>query len=122
MLLEHAREDVVAAPPAEEESSEEQSGAEAAVDASDAVRLVDLGKAVDGALVQAVGLGSCVLDLQPGLDVLHGRGDEANGASGHDTRKAVSVGREVNRGVGGLPARLRIRHHRRLVAVEEGIG
>lgn len=64
------------------------------VDAADAVVRVDLAQGVDGACVQPVGLLRGVLDLQPRLDVLDGRRDEADGAAGHDARDAVAVRRQ----------------------------
>lgn len=97
-LAQQARQDVVGPPPEEEEGAEEERGGEALVDAAQAVGGVDLAHAVDGALVEAVGLVGRVLDLQARLDVLHGRRDEGDGEPGHDARDAVAEGREVGDG------------------------
>lgn len=67
------------------------------VDASHAVVGVDLADAVERSRVQALGLARGVLDLQTGLDVLYGRGDEADGRAGHDARDAVAHWRQIRR-------------------------
>lgn len=97
VLAQSPRKDVVAAPPEEEEAPEEQRGREAVVDASHAVVGVDLADAVERSRVQALGFSRGVLDLQTGLDVLHGRGDEADGRAGHDACDAVAYRRQIRR-------------------------
>lgn len=90
VLVHEAREEVVRGPPEEEEAAEEERGGEAVVDAADAVVAVDLAHAVNGARVEALGLGGGVLDLEARLDVLDGRGDEGDGRAGEDAREAVA--------------------------------
>lgn len=97
VLAQGPRQHVVAAPPEEEEAAEEQRGGQAVVDAAHAVVGVDLAHAVEGARIQALGLARGVLDLQAGLDVLHGRGDEADGRASHDARDAVSDRGQIRR-------------------------
>ena len=60
------------------------------VDARQAVELIDLARAVDGAAVQAFGLLARVLDLQARFDVLDRGGYEADGAAGHDASEGVA--------------------------------
>lgn len=105
-----AGQDVVAAPPDEEEAAEEHRRTEPVVEAAaQAVGGVDLADAVDWARVGAVGPPSAVLDLQPRLDVLDGRGDEADGPASEDARKPVAegghgrLGRDPERALGQQP-------------------
>lgn len=89
------RQHVVGAPPEEHEAAEEQRGAQAVVDAGGAVVRVDAPRAVPRARVQPVGLARRVLDLQPRLDVLDGRRDEADGGAGEQPGEAVAERLEV---------------------------
>ncbi len=84
----------VGAPPEKEEGAEEEGGGEAVVEAAEAVRAVDLARAVDGAVVESCGLVDGVLDLQAGFDVFDGGGDEGDGPAGKDAGEGVADGGE----------------------------
>lgn len=88
------RDDVVAAPPEEEEAAEDERGRQAVEEPPHAVVPVDLGHAVQGPRVEPVGLARGVLHLQARLDVLDGRGDEADGRAREAARHAVADGRQ----------------------------
>lgn len=89
-LAHQPAEDIVASPPEEEEGPEEQRRPQTVVQTPNPVMPHHLAHAVDGPRVQTLRLARRVLDLQPRLDVLDWRRDEADRCSGHDARNTVA--------------------------------
>lgn len=63
---------------------------------------VYLAETVYGARVPPLRLIGGVLDLQAGLDVLHGGGDEADGCAGEDACYSMAQRREIGRRGAGV--------------------